>query len=227
MKRANTSRLTATTSRRLWMRSSAPAEASQFGHSWAILYYPSLRRPSRDSKGPVKAGLASRGRTTHKGLAKVSGLRCAARHGSRNSAASRDFYTLIVPWIMLNGVATGTRVAVGPRPLLIPVRVMVRELKGLEMKLVRKASSLGNVKASETERGARSLNPCSSSARSSLASDLTPRADTNDDRTRIGPLDAHFCSAPPPAERHGGNTCAAHVSTWVDRGQRRLGVPCA
>jgi hypothetical protein len=103
MKRANTSRLTATTSRRLWMRSSAPAEASQFGHSWAILYYPSLRRPSRDSKGPVKAGLASRGRTTHKGLAKVSGLRCAARHGSRNSAASRDFCTLIVPWIMLNG----------------------------------------------------------------------------------------------------------------------------
>jgi hypothetical protein len=108
-------------------------------------------------------------------IAKVSGLRCVARHGTRQ----------------------------------IRVFSRINSLKGSEMKLVRKASSLGNAKASETELGARSLNH-SSSARSSLASDLTPRADTNDDRTRIGPLDAHFCSAPPPAERHGGNNCAGH-----------------
>jgi hypothetical protein len=59
-------------------------------------------------------------------------------------------------------------------------------------------------------------------ARSSHASDLTPRADTNDDRTRIGPLDAHVRSAPPPAERHGGNTCAG-LHRRRPRPRRRAG----
>jgi hypothetical protein len=41
------------------------------------------------------------------------------------------------------------------------------------------------------------------------------------DRTRIGPLDAHFCSAPPPAERHGGTNLLKHVQLGLGWRLRR------